>query len=300
MRILLSWHIVLDFSVRPTGCAVGVVKLVPSANLTVRAMLAVLLLAIPAYTQTNPPSATDQKPSPPPTPPSQDNKQAGASAQGGIEILSDTMGVDFTPYLSKEVLPHIRQNWYNLIPEVARPPIMKKGKLAIEFAITKDGSVAGMRLVASSKDAAMDRAAWGGIMASNPFAPLPEEFRGQYLALRCYFYYNPDRTDFGRAAPSDPNALFRISPLGPLKITVGSAQQFSASSAGHQSNTVKWTLGGDACAKADCGSISTDGLYTAPSKPPDPPDVTVTAVQTTTPFKSASIQVTIVPAEPRN
>ena len=276
------------------------VKPLPSANLTIYSVLAVLLLVLSAFTQTNPPPATDQKPSPTPTPAGQDNKETGSSAQGGVEILSDTMGVDFKPYISKEVLSHIRQNWYNLIPEVARPPIMKKGRLAIEFAITKDGSVAGMRLVASSKDAAMDRAAWGGIMASNPFAPLPEEFRGQYLALRCYFYYNPDHNDLGKAASPDPNALFRISPLGPLKITIGSTQQFSASSTGHQSNTVKWTLGGDACAKADCGSISTDGLYKAPSKPPDPPYVTVTAVQTTTPFKSASTQVTIVPAEPRN
>src|SRR5215469_5970102 len=118
----------------------------------------------------------------------------GASAQGGLEVLSDTMGVDFGPYLAR-VLQNVRENWYNLIPEVARPPLMKKGKLAIEFAITKDGSVAGMRLVASSNDVALDRAAWGGITASNPFPPLPTEFKGQYLALRFYFYYNPDRSD---------------------------------------------------------------------------------------------------------
>jgi outer membrane biosynthesis protein TonB len=118
----------------------------------------------------------------------------GASAQGGLEVLSDTMGVDFGPYLAR-VLQNVRENWYNLIPEVARPPLMKKGKLAIEFAITKDGSVAGMRLVATSNDVALDRAAWGGITASNPFPPLPSEFKGQYLALRFYFYYNPDRND---------------------------------------------------------------------------------------------------------
>ena len=47
----------------------------------------------------------------------------GASAQGNLEVLSDTMGVDFGPYLSR-VVQNVRQNWYNLIPEVARPPIM--------------------------------------------------------------------------------------------------------------------------------------------------------------------------------
>jgi TonB family protein len=70
---------------------------------------------------------------------------------------------------------------------------MKKGKLAIEFAITKDGQVAGMKLITSSGDTALDRAAWGGITASDPFPPLPTEFGGQYLALRFRFYYNPDK-----------------------------------------------------------------------------------------------------------
>ncbi len=113
---------------------------------------------------------------------------------GPMDVLSDTMGVDFGPYLQR-VLHDVRMNWYNLIPEVARAPLMKKGKLSIEFAITKNGQVAGMRLVSSSGDVALDRGAWGGISASNPFPPLPTEFKGQYLALRFTFFYNPDKSD---------------------------------------------------------------------------------------------------------
>jgi len=111
--------------------------------------------------------------------------------QGALDILSDTQGVDFGPYLQR-ILQNVRENWYHLIPESAE---MKKGKLAIEFAITKDGKVADMRLVASSGDVALDRPAWGSITASNPFPPLPSEFRGPYLALRFRFYYNPDKAD---------------------------------------------------------------------------------------------------------
>ena len=118
----------------------------------------------------------------------------GGSVQGNLEILSDTMGVDFGPYLQR-VLHDVRLNWYNLIPEVARPPLMKKGKVSIEFAILKDGSVAGMKLDGPSGDVSLDRAAWGGITASNPFPPLPNEFGGQYLQLVFHFYYNPDRHD---------------------------------------------------------------------------------------------------------
>jgi TonB family protein len=108
---------------------------------------------------------------------------------GALDILSDTQGVDFGPYIQR-ILQDVRENWYHLIPPSAE---MKKGKLAIEFAITKDGQVAGMKLVATSGDTALDRAAWGGITASDPFPPLPTDFGGQYLALRFRFYYNPDK-----------------------------------------------------------------------------------------------------------
>jgi TonB family protein len=116
---------------------------------------------------------------------------ARGQALGNLEILSDTQGVDFGPYLQR-ILQDVRENWYRAIPESAE---MKKGKLQIEFAITKDGKVADMRLTAGSGDVALDRAAWAGISASNPFPPLPNNFTGPYLALRFRFYYNPDKAD---------------------------------------------------------------------------------------------------------
>jgi len=116
----------------------------------------------------------------------------GSQVSSGLDVLSDTQGVDFGPYLSR-IVAVVRMNWYNLIPEEARPPMLKKGKVAIEFAILPDGKVAGMRLMGPSGDVALDRAAWGGITASNPFSPLPSEFHGPYLALRFSFYYNPAR-----------------------------------------------------------------------------------------------------------
>ncbi len=115
-------------------------------------------------------------------------------AVGGMDVLSDTMGVDFGPYLQR-VLHDVRENWYQLIPEVARAPLMKRGRVSIEFAILKNGQVAGLRIVGPSGDISLDRAAYGGITASIPFSPLPAEFKGQYLALRFHFFYNPDKHD---------------------------------------------------------------------------------------------------------
>jgi len=117
-----------------------------------------------------------------------------ADARGNLEVLSDTQGVDFGPYLSR-VLQAVRMNWYSLIPEAARAPLLKRGKVSIEFAILPDGKVAGMKIISPSGDVSLDRAAWGGITASNPFSPLPSEFHGPYLALRFHFYYNPAKGD---------------------------------------------------------------------------------------------------------
>jgi hypothetical protein len=115
-------------------------------------------------------------------------------ALGNLDVLSDTMGVDFGPYLQR-VLHDVKGNWYNLIPESARPPLMKKGKVSIEFAIMKNGTVQGMTLSGPSGDVSLDRAAWGGITNSAPFLSLPTEFRGDYLLLRFNFYYNPEGSD---------------------------------------------------------------------------------------------------------
>jgi TonB family protein len=121
-------------------------------------------------------------------------QRQNTARMGPLEITTDTQGVDFGPYLQR-VLHDVKQNWYNLIPESAMAPLLKKGKVTIDFAITKNGQVAGMRYLFGSGDVALDRAAYGGITASNPFPPLPSEFGGQYLGLRFTFYYNPDKDE---------------------------------------------------------------------------------------------------------
>src|SRR5579864_3376526 len=112
--------------------------------------------------------------------------QPNTNVRGDVEIMSDTMGVDFGPYLQK-VLFEIKRHWYDLIPEVARPPIMKRGNLTVEFAIKEDGSVAGLHYIRTSGDVALDRPAYGSITASDPFPRLPNEFKGPYIALRIRF-----------------------------------------------------------------------------------------------------------------
>jgi TonB family protein len=108
-----------------------------------------------------------------------------------IEILTDTQGVDFGPYV-QQVVRSVQAKWFELIPAVARKPQTKQGTVTIEFAILDDGRVSGMKLEGPSGDMDLDRAAWYGITQSNPFAPLPAQFHGKYLGLRFRFSYKPD------------------------------------------------------------------------------------------------------------
>jgi TonB family protein len=108
---------------------------------------------------------------------------------GQVETLSDTMGVDFGPYIQR-VIYDTKRAWYPIIPEAAQPPLLKQGRVAIRFRILPDGSVKSMVLEGPSGDVSLDRAAWGGITGASPYPQLPKNFKGPYLELRFYFLYN--------------------------------------------------------------------------------------------------------------
>jgi TonB family protein len=107
-----------------------------------------------------------------------------------LQILSDTEGVNFEPYL-RRVAWQVKNHWYNLIPDAARAPIMKSGSVTIQFAIAKTGEIQGMTFLKSSGVPTLDFAAWRGIKESGPFVPLPADFKGSSLQLQMTFWYNP-------------------------------------------------------------------------------------------------------------
>ncbi|MBY0503351.1 MAG: TonB family protein [Bryobacteraceae bacterium] len=105
-----------------------------------------------------------------------------------IELLSDPQGVDFRPYLI-QVLAAVRRNWFAVIPESARLG-GRPGRVSVQFAISKNGSVPKLVIAGGSGTESFDRAAVAGISASNPFPPLPSEFRGDQVRLQLVFNYN--------------------------------------------------------------------------------------------------------------
>ena len=105
-----------------------------------------------------------------------------------LELLSDPKGVDFRPYLIR-ILATVRRNWFAVVPESARLG-MSKGRVSIQLAIVRNGTVSKLVIAKSSGSSPLDRAAVAGISASNPFPPLPPDYAGTDVRLQFAFLYN--------------------------------------------------------------------------------------------------------------
>ncbi len=112
------------------------------------------------------------------------------AGSGGVEVLSDTQGVDFNSWLARWHW-ETERTWDPLIPDEVNPPIDKAGMVAVRFKVLPNGRLMDGSLVLEGRsgDVALDRAAWGALTGSN-YPPLPRDFHGPYLELRAYFLYN--------------------------------------------------------------------------------------------------------------
>ena len=80
----------------------------------------------------------------------------------------------------------------------------------------------------------------------------------------------------------------RISPPS-ATVTIGDSQQFTATVTGSANVDVTWSISGGGAN----GSITPDGLYTAPFTVPNPAQISVIATSHADPTKSATATITI-------
>jgi TonB family protein len=107
----------------------------------------------------------------------------------GVDLLSDTQGVDFTPYIDG-IVKQVYGEWVKMRAEEADVPQVAQGVTDIRFTINPDGTIGAMHLEKSTMDQALNRAAWGAITGVGKFAPLPAGFHGPNLELRIRFRAN--------------------------------------------------------------------------------------------------------------
>jgi TonB family protein len=253
-------------------------------------MATCVAFAVPLLGQADNPSAS----------PTEKNKY------GPIDILNDTNGFDMNAYL-RQVLERIRIKWFEQIPDIANPPNSKKGNVSIKFRVMSDGNLQKLKFDSNSGDENLDRAAYGAVTASNPLPPLPSGFPCQYIDLRFRFYYNPgpheepkENNFSDHRTPCVTSTITSIKPVGvsvspsQARVVVGRTQQFYATLVDANDSVVTWSVSGPGCERSACGVISTDGLYGAPTRIPNPATISVTATMTTSPNNRASSVVTIV------
>jgi TonB family protein len=116
-----------------------------------------------------------------------DDSGSGPARLQDYELLSDPLGVDFKPYLI-QVVAAVRRNWMAVIPESGR--MGRRGLVQLQFSIDRQGRVPKLVIATASGTEAFDRAAVAGVSASNPFPPLPPDYKGDQIRLQLSFAYN--------------------------------------------------------------------------------------------------------------
>jgi Fe-S cluster assembly iron-binding protein IscA len=88
-----------------------------------------------------------------------------------------------------------------------------------------------------------------------------------------------------------------VSP-NPAQVTPGSTVQLGATVSGTGDTLVIWSLSGPGCSGIACGTINSQGTYTAPATAPNPPTVTATATSLSDFTTTGNSTITIIPPPP--
>jgi Gram-negative bacterial TonB protein C-terminal len=124
----------------------------------------------------------------------------------GLEMLTDTEGIDFNTYL-RTVSISIRQNWYAVMPPSVETG--QQGVNRVEFRVMQDGKIPEdfLELTEHSGKEDLDKASLTTIRALAPFGRLPEKFSQPFIALRITFYYNMLRKSSDQGGKSTQSTL---------------------------------------------------------------------------------------------
>lgn len=100
------------------------------------------------------------------------------------------------------------------------------------------------------------------------------------------------------AAAITVTSTFSLALAGPASLNEGATANYTATitpaANSNPSRVISWSVSGTGCAGADCGTISSSGVYTAPPLPPVSGPVLITAAPLADPSKAATITVTIL------
>jgi TonB family protein len=197
---------------------------------------------------------------------------------GKVEVVGGPEDVNSGSYLSPIIL-EAGKCWSKLTEDKMHPPSIKQGQVTIQFVLNKDGRVGATEIASPSGDDLLDHGARDCVSPLKTDASLPAEFKGKDLTVRMQLLYSVGGMS--------------LTP-GHAQIAAGAREQFYVEMAGIVSKTADWSVTGAGCTGAACGTISADGLYTAPDALPKPPLIRVKGTLAGANPIAASAVVTLV------
>ena len=131
----------------------------------------------------------------------------------------------------------------------------------------------------------------GGVYTAPQILPSPPS-----ISLAAASVADPSKAG---AATITVTSSFSLSVAGPSTITAGNTSTYAATltapANSNPSRVISWNVAGTGCAGAACGTISSGGVYAAPSVSPSPATVQIIATPQADPSQAASIPVSILP-----
>ncbi|MDR0305183.1 MAG: TonB family protein [Chitinispirillales bacterium] len=122
----------------------------------------------------------------------QDTPKPGAASKPAEEDISDLESLFAEPTTSSSVSLQISEpfeyQWYldqlqSKIKNRWKPAANEKGEVIVQFVISRNGSMSGLKLISPSGRGLLDRQAMQAVEMSAPFASLPSGFSGQSLTV---------------------------------------------------------------------------------------------------------------------
>lgn len=117
----------------------------------------------------------------------QGSTHQGVTSRGNLEIVSGHEGLDANQYMGEIFNKLNSQHTF----QAGSPPGARSGKLIVEFAILRDGSLGYTKVIKSTVDQGTSQAQMDAIRSAAPFPALPKGFKGKSLKLRLHSEFIP-------------------------------------------------------------------------------------------------------------
>jgi TonB family protein len=102
----------------------------------------------------------------------------------GVDILSDTGGVNLAPYV-RNLVSDLKKHWSSPAAQ-SNSPSLKQQETVLTLTIAPNGQLAAMKLETPGHDSALNQAAWNAAKTTS-FSPPPAGMTNPNLKLRVHF-----------------------------------------------------------------------------------------------------------------